>query len=173
MQKAGYQLGSSLAFLLVLNVGAVVGAIGASFVADRIGIRPVAVTAFGCAAISVLLLALNQPTGLLFVLVAVAGLGSVGTQILVNGYVATYYPDNVRATALGWSLGVGRTGAITGPILGGLIAASTLGYQWNFYLFAVVAVLGLVLIAAVPARRSLAGRATRTAATSVSGTKTR
>jgi AAHS family benzoate transporter-like MFS transporter len=153
MQKAGYQLGSSLAFLLVLNAGAVIGAIGASKVADRIGIRPVAISAFLAAAISVTLLALHQPTAALFGLVAVAGLGSVGTQILVNGYVATYYPDNVRATALGWSLGIGRTGAIMGPILGGQIASSSLGYQWNFYMFAVVAMLGLVLIATVPRHR--------------------
>jgi AAHS family benzoate transporter-like MFS transporter len=149
MRKAGYDLGSSLAFLLVLNAGAVIGAIGASTIADRIGIRPVAITAFLCAAVSVILMSFQQPTAALFVLVALAGLGSVGTQILVNGYVATYYPDNLRATALGWSLGVGRAGAIAGPILGGLVAASALGYQWNFYLFAVVATLGLLLIAGV------------------------
>jgi len=157
MRKAGYDLGSSLAFLLVLNAGAVIGAIGASTIADRIGIRPVAITAFLCAAVSVILMSFQQPTAVLFVLVALAGLGSVGTQILVNGYVATYYPDNLRATALGWSLGVGRAGAIAGPILGGLVAASALGYQWNFYLFAVVATLGLLLIAGVrpPGRHQL------------------
>jgi len=161
MRKAGYDLGSSLAFLLVLNAGAVIGAIGASRIADRIGIRPVAITAFLCAAVSVILLSFSQPTALLFFLVAVAGLGSVGTQILVNGYVATYYPDNLRATALGWSLGVGRTGAIAGPILGGLVAGSALGYQWNFYLFALVAAVGVLFIAAVPALRN-SGRLART-----------
>lgn len=167
MRSAGYQLGSSLAFLIVLNVGAVVGAIGASRLADRIGVRPVVTGAFLAAAVSITLLALGQPTAVLFVLVAVAGLGSVGTQILVNGFVATYYPDDMRATALGWSLGVGRTGAITGPVLGGLVAASTLGYQWNFYLFAAVAVLGLVLIAAVPVGRRRQERTARSATTVV------
>ena len=165
MRSAGYGLGSSLAFLLVLNAGAVIGAIGASQIADRIGIRPVAIAAFCCAALSVTLLSFRQPIAVLFALVALAGLGSVGTQILVNGYVATYYPDNLRATALGWSLGVGRTGAIAGPILGGLVAASTLGYQWNFYLFAVVAAIGLLLIAAVPVAR--ASRTTAGAPTAV------
>jgi len=158
MQKAGYSLGSSLSFLLVLNAGAVVGAIGASRLADKIGVRPVVIGAFVAAAASVILLSINPPTALLFALVAVAGLGSVGTQILVNGYVATYYPDNVRATALGWSLGIGRTGAIMGPILGGLIASSALGYQWNFYMFAVVAVIGMIVIAAVPRRGGRSGQ---------------
>ncbi|TKV62284.1 aromatic acid/H+ symport family MFS transporter [Nakamurella flava] len=161
MQQAGFGLGSSLSFLLVLNVGAVIGAIGASFVADRVGIRPVTIAAFGCAAAAVVLLAAHQPTAAVFLLVALAGLGSVGTQILVNGYVATTYPDDVRATALGWALGIGRLGAITGPIAGGLIAGNGLGYQWNFYLFAVVAMAGLLLIAAVPAQRRRAARTSR------------
>jgi AAHS family benzoate transporter-like MFS transporter len=104
--------------------------------------------------VSILLLSVNLPTALLFLLVAVAGLGSVGTQILVNGYVAVHYPDASRATALGWSLGVGRTGAILGPILGGLVVGSALGFEWNFYLFAAFAVVGAVLIAAVPRRSS-------------------
>ena len=78
--------------------------------------------------------------------------------------MAVHYPASSRATALGWSLGIGRIGAILGPILGGLVAGSALGYQWNFYVFAVFALLGAVLIAAVPAVRAAAeapGRAAR------------
>jgi AAHS family benzoate transporter-like MFS transporter len=152
MREAGYQLGSSLAFLLVLNAGAIIGAIGASRLADRIGSKPVATAAFGAATVSILLLSVSLPTALLFLFVAVAGLGSVGTQILVNGYVATHYPDASRATALGWSLGMGRIGAILGPVLGGLVVGSSLGYEWNFYLFAAFAVLGAALISSVPRR---------------------
>jgi AAHS family benzoate transporter-like MFS transporter len=152
MREAGYELGSALGFLLVLNAGAIIGAIGASRLADRIGSKPVTAAAFVAATISILLLSVDLPSAMLFLFVAVAGLGSVGTQILVNGYVATHYPDTSRATALGWSLGMGRIGAILGPTLGGLVVASSLGYQWNFYLFAGFAVLGAVLIAAVPRR---------------------
>jgi AAHS family benzoate transporter-like MFS transporter len=129
MREAGYQLGSSLAFLLVLNAGAIIGAIGASRLADRIGPKPVTTAAFLAATVSILLLSVNLPTALLFLFVAVAGLGSVGTQILVNGYVATHYPDASRATALGWSLGIGRMGAILGPVIGGLVVGSSLGFS--------------------------------------------
>jgi hypothetical protein len=41
--------------------------------------------------------------------------------------------------------------------LGGLVAASSLGYQWNFYLFAGFALLGAVLIALVPRRPEAVG----------------
>ena len=150
MTEAGYNLGSSLTFLLVLNAGAIAGALGASRIADRIGSRPVATAAFGAAVVSILLLSVQLGTPVLMLLVAIAGLGSVGTQILINGFVATHYPDNSRATALGWSLGVGRLGAILGPTLGGLVVGSTLGVDWNFYLFAAFAALGAVAIASVP-----------------------
>ncbi|MEU7632166.1 aromatic acid/H+ symport family MFS transporter [Nocardia sp. NPDC049220] len=154
MRSAGYALGSSLAFLLVLNAGAVLGAIGASFIADRVGIKRVVVACFLLAAVAVFMLALHMPQGVLFGLVALAGLGSVGTQILNGGFCATHYPQHLAPTALAWSLGIGRIGAITGPTLGGLIAARKLGFEVNFYVFAAVAVLGALVAIAVPRHRS-------------------
>lgn len=162
MRTAGFALGSSLMFLLALNIGGIIGTIAASRLADRVGIKPVAVGAFAAATLSILLLSVNFPLALLILCVAVAGFGT-GAQILVNGYVAVHYPASSRATALGWSLGIGRIGAILGPILGGLVAGSALGYQWNFYLFAVFALLGAVLIAAVPTARVVAEAPERTA----------
>lgn len=152
MRTAGYALGSSLLFLLALNTGGIVGTIAASRLADRIGIKPVAIGAFLVAALSVLLLSVDVGLALLVLLVAVAGFGT-GAQILVNGFVAVHYPATSRATALGWSLGIGRIGAVLGPILGGLVAGSGAGYQWNFYLFAVFGLVGAGLLVAVPATR--------------------
>ena len=158
MTTAGYPLGSALKFLLVLNIGAVVGSLVVSMLADRWGSKAVTVAAFGSAAVSLSLLATKPGAGLLMLLIAVAGFGTVGTQILVNGYVATHYPASARATALGWSLGVGRIGAIVGPTYGAWLLASGKGLEWNFYGFAIPAVIGAVLIALVPAVRLAAAR---------------
>lgn len=154
MQQAGYALGSSLVFLLALNAGAIVGAITASYVADRIGVQRVVTACFAVALVSILLLSVELPYALLLAIVALAGLGSVGTQILINGFVATYYPQTSSATALGWSLGVGRLGAIAGPLIGGYVAALETGYEINFYVFAAVALVGGLIAAAVPAARA-------------------
>ncbi len=150
MRQAGYPLGSALLFLLVLNLGAIVGGISASLLADRLGPKPVTVGAFLLATLCLVVLSQRVDTALLFVAVAIAGLGSVGTQILVNGYVAVHYPSAIRATALGWALGVGRAGAIVGPLFGGWVLASGIGFEWNFYGFAVPALAGALLIALVP-----------------------
>ena len=150
MQKAGYPLTSSLAFLVMLNIGAVIGAVSGSAVADRFGAKLVTAGGFMVAACAVLLMSRGLPVGALYVVVAAAGLGSVGTQILMNGYVASYYEAEHRASALGWTLGIGRLGAILGPTVGGWLLASSFGVDWNFYAFAVTAIIGAGLVLCVP-----------------------
>jgi MFS transporter, AAHS family, benzoate transport protein len=170
MRQAGYPLGSALTFLLVLNLGAIVGTIAASVLADRLGPKPVTVAAFLLATACLMVLSQRVGTGLLLVAVAVAGLGSVGTQILVNGYVAVHYPASIRATALGWALGVGRAGAIVGPLFGGWVLASGIGFEWNFYGFAVPALAGALLIGLVPRLRGNTPPAVAPAWPTTSGT---
>jgi len=161
MITAGYPLGSALKFLLVLNIGAVVGSLLVSLLADKWGSKAVTVAAFGSAAVSLWLLAEKPGAGILMLLVAVAGFGTVGTQILINGYVATHYPASARATALGWSLGVGRIGAIVGPTYGAWLLGSGNGLEWNFYGFAIPAIVGAAIIALVPASRGVGARPNR------------
>lgn len=152
MRQAGFNLGDALTFLLVLNAGAIVGSISASALADRIGIKRVVTGSFILAFVAIMMLSLQLPLAMLLVIVAFAGLGSVGTQILVGGYCATHYPQSLSATALSWSLGVGRIGAICGPLIGGFIASLAFGWQVNFYMFAVFAVIGSIVVFAVPRR---------------------
>ncbi len=153
MQKAGYPLTSGLAFLVMLNVGAVIGALTGSAVADRLGAKHVTAAGFLVAAGSVLVMSRGLSVGALYVVVAAAGLGSVGTQILLNGYVASYYGPENRASALGWTLGIGRLGAILGPTVGGFLLDSSLGVDWNFYAFAVASVVGAAVVLWVPPAR--------------------
>lgn len=150
MVKAGYGLRTSVSFLLVLNLGAAAGTLAASPVADRVGSRPVVAGAFLAAAASLALLALHPPAVLVYVLVAVAGVGTTGTQILLNTFVGSYYPTRSRGTGLGLSLSVGRLGGVLGPTYGGYLLASDVAPAWYFYAFAIPAVLGSVVIAAVP-----------------------
>ncbi len=152
MRQAGYELGSAIAFLLVFNLGAVVGGLTGSALADRFGSRWVATGAFGIGVVSIALLALPLPSVVLYLLIAVAGGASVGTQIVVFGYVATHFGANHRATALGVSTGVGRLGAVAGPLVGGYLIASGLGLGWNFLAFAAVALVGALAAVAVPSR---------------------
>ena len=108
MAGAGYTLGSALTFVLVLNFGGMVGAIGGGWLADRFHIKYVLVGMYLLAAVSISLLGFPVPTEVLFVLVGLAGASTIGTQIVTYAYVGQYYPMAVRSTGIGWASGVGR-----------------------------------------------------------------
>ena len=48
-----------------------------------------------------------------------AGFFVFGPQALTYAYTQSVYPNHLRATGVGWTAGVGRLGAICGPLLGG------------------------------------------------------
>jgi AAHS family 4-hydroxybenzoate transporter-like MFS transporter len=67
--------------------------------------------------------------GFRWVLLAVtflAGVLSIGAQMCTIVLCASFYETSLRATGVGWAIGIGRIGSIVGPVLGGvLIAAGT------------------------------------------------
>jgi AAHS family 4-hydroxybenzoate transporter-like MFS transporter len=50
-----------------------------------------------------------------------AGFCIVGGQIAANALAASFYPTSVRASGVGWALGIGRVGSIVGPLVGGVL----------------------------------------------------
>ena len=54
----------------------------------------------------------------------VAGAGVMGGQTALVVVAGAFYPTFVRATGIGWGLGVGRVGAIVGPLVGGWMIAA-------------------------------------------------
>lgn len=146
MNRAGYELGSSLMFLLVLNFGAIFGAIGGGWLADRFHLRRVLTVFFAVAALSIGLLGFKSSFVVLNLLVALAGATTIGSQILLYAYVAQFYPQAIRSTGIGWASGVGRSGAILGPVLGGTLMGMNLPLESNFLAFAVPgAIAGLAI----------------------------
>jgi MFS family permease len=149
MREAGYELGAALALLLVLNVGAVLGLLVSGRVADRVGNRRSTVIWFGLAALFLALLSIRLPGIGVYVSVLLAGVFVFSAQVLVYAFVSHVYPTSARGTALGTTSSVGRFGAIAGPLLGGVLLTAGIAYPWGFYIFAGVAALGAVCIAAV------------------------
>ncbi|MFI1994869.1 MFS transporter [Actinoplanes sp. NPDC020271] len=145
MRAQGYNLGSSLAFLIVINLGGVFGMLAAGKVADRFGAVPVAATWFSLTAVGVYLLGVRTPLALTFAVVFLAGFFLFSAQTMVYAAVTARYSTESRATAVGSAAGLGRFGAVFGPWLGGqLVAAGNQG--WGFTAFALTAVLATVFV---------------------------
>ncbi|TCB54471.1 MFS transporter [Acinetobacter terrestris] len=132
MMAAGYSLGNSLMFLLAMNIGAVIGTVGGGILADKFHLKPVIITLCLSGAVALSLLGFKSPQPVIYFLVAVAGASAIGGQILLYSYVAQYYPLTVRSTGIGWASAVGRSGAIVGPILIGMLLGMELPHQLNF-----------------------------------------
>ncbi len=149
MVQAGYGFNSSLMFLLVLNIGAILGAIGGGFVADRLHLKRVLIVFFLFAVASISLLGYKHDIAVLYGLLMVAGATTIGSQILLYAYAAQFYPLAIRSTGIGWSSGIGRIGAIVGPMLGGSLLAMNLPLEQNFMAFAIPGIIAAVAVATI------------------------
>lgn len=148
MANAGYSLGSSLTFLIALNLGSVAGAIFGGWLGDRMNLPKVLAVFFVLAAVSISLLGFKTPMPVLYLLIAIAGATTIGSQILLYACGAQFYNLSIRSTGLGWASGIGRNGAIVGPLLGGALLGINLPMQLNFIAFAipgVIAALAMIL----------------------------
>jgi len=76
-----------------------------------------------------------------------AGTGMGGGQKSAIAAASLFYPAPMRATGLGWALGLGRIGAISGPLLVGLFLER--GTSPALILIAMAGPAGLLLIAAL------------------------
>jgi len=155
MRRAGFSTQGSLAFLLVLNGGAIIGALIGSRVADRFGPKLVVASCFLIGAVSISVITLPLPIGLLMVFIAIVGLGTSGTQTLLFGFVANYFSTKVRGAAVAWCAGFGRLGGVGGPLLGGLLVGAGVALNSIFFILAGIALLGMILALLVPTRRTL------------------
>ncbi len=156
MRQAGYPLGASLSLLLALNVGGIAGLLVAGRVADRAGMRPSVIGWFIGAALFLALLSVKLPAVGLYAAVFLTGCFVFSAQVLVYAYIGRTYPAAIRATGLGWAAGIGRLGAVSGPILGGALLTAGIAYPWGFYAFAVVGALGAAAVSLVSVSRARA-----------------
>lgn len=150
MIEAGFSLRSSLSFLFVMSLTTVAMLPIAGYLAERIGSKAVSVAGFMTAAIPIALLAARPPDVITYLLVGLAGFGAIGLIIQLNAYVANYYDVHNRGSASGWALGIGRLGAIAGPIVGGWLLTIDTSLMVRFLVFAGVSALGGILTLCVP-----------------------
>ncbi len=140
MRDAGYALATGVYVGTALQIGGVIGTILLGWLVKRFGFVAVLATCFALASLSIALIGQpGLPLALLFVVVFLAGVGVIGGQVGINALAGTFYPTSLRSTGIGAELGVGRLGAIAGPLVGGQLMA----LQWNSH--------ELFLAAAAPA----------------------
>jgi AAHS family 4-hydroxybenzoate transporter-like MFS transporter len=66
----------------------------------------------------------KQSVAALLAVTFLAGVFSIGAQMCTVALSARFYETSLRATGVGWAIGIGRIGSIVGPVLGGVLIGS-------------------------------------------------
>jgi AAHS family 4-hydroxybenzoate transporter-like MFS transporter len=154
VRDAGYSTSTAVLVGTTVQVGGTIAALALGWFVGRFGFVPVLATGFAIASVNIAMIGHpGLPLALLFTVVFLAGMGIVGGQAAVNALAATYYPTALRSTGIGWSLGIGRIGAIVGPVLAGQLMALHWSSERLFIAAAVPALISaIVMLAMNPSR---------------------
>jgi MFS transporter, AAHS family, benzoate transport protein len=159
MSSGGYPLGSSIVFLVVMNVGSLIGTLISGVLADRWGCKATLAVFFAMSAIAISMLGIKPDAITLYALLLIAGGSTVGCLSVVHTLAADLYPSQVRSTGVSMAAAIGRCGAVAGPLLGGFLLSLGLPFEHNFLVFAlpgVIAVVAVLLISQKPVALPLA-----------------
>ncbi len=126
----------------IYNIGAFIGTSSIGLVAMRFDLRRLILVYMALAAAALTI----------FGSVAMPLAATLGTAFLIGVFVqggfngcyplaASLYPPEARGTGIGWAMGVGRIGAVIGPMLGGFLLAAKVSLPVIFGIFAVPVVL--------------------------------
>jgi MFS family permease len=147
--NSGLFISKAINISVLFSLGGALGALVLAQLMTQYGSRQVLTWFFSLAAllcVVVVRLAGDSPL-LLTSIIFLSGFLTISAQIGLNATAAGIYPADIRATGVGWALGIARVGAITGPVIGGLLASLQLNIQGYFLLFGVVLMIAAVAIA--------------------------
>ncbi|MFI0542772.1 MFS family permease [Streptomyces canus] len=153
MRAEGYALGSALSFVVVFNLGGIVGMLVAGRAADRFGAPRISALWFALTAAGVFLLSVHMPMTVTMIVVFLTGVFLNSAQTMIYATVSIRSTADSRATAVGWTSGMGRFGAVFGPWLGGQLLASGNG-DLGFTAFALAGLSSMVFIGIAALRSS-------------------
>ncbi|MGF7168729.1 AAHS family 4-hydroxybenzoate transporter-like MFS transporter [Sphingobium xanthum] len=150
IKDQGYSDRTAALVATAYHAGGVIGGITASLLLSERYWRILALFAAGAALSLAALSAASWGIVPLTALIVLAGALVTGTQNCINGSTGASYPAEMRASGLGWGLGLGRVGSIIGPLAGSVALMMGLGAPRHFFILpvlplAIVCLLGLWL----------------------------
>jgi len=125
MIARGETFAASFGFGALMQIMSFIGALALGHLVDRFGRnRGLLGLWWGLGGCAVLTLVFLNDHLVNLICVAAAGFFIIGAQFVLNNFTAASYETNVRATAVGMELSVGRVGAILGPFVAGALQQS-------------------------------------------------
>jgi AAHS family 4-hydroxybenzoate transporter-like MFS transporter len=151
MTPAGAVFASSLR-----ELGAILAVVYLGVAIDRWGAERALAINYAAGAIFIALIAVVAlPYAILLLTIFLSGMTIIGSQTGANAACGKLYPARMRASGIGWALGIGRLGGIVAPLLGGYLLK--LGWVPTHIflvacLFAIIAAAATALLGTATAR---------------------
>jgi AAHS family 4-hydroxybenzoate transporter-like MFS transporter len=140
LNDAGLSISASVVETALFQGGGVIAGLTLGLVIDRAGFLKVLVPVYIGAGLAIGSIGFaGASLSLIMIASFLSGAFVIGGQNSVNVLAAVFYPTYIRATGVGWALGIGRFGSIVGPIVGGVLLQAHWGRT------------SLFIVAAVPA----------------------
>jgi Arabinose efflux permease len=144
--EAGYPLATAINGSAAFNVGAFVGLVALGWFASRFELAVLIATFFILSAITMIVFgAQHTPEAVFFAGMVVIGFLVQGGFGGLYAIAARIYPTEVKTTGVGWSIGIGRLGAVAGPVVGGIVISAQLSLFASFVIFAIPMVIAALL----------------------------
>lgn len=122
VSRNGLPIRSAVLAVTMLNLGAVFGCMLIGRLSSRFSATGLIACGYALGAVAIALISqAGGSTGALYAVTFAAGALSIGAQMSTVALCASFYESFLRSTGVGWAMGVGRVGAIVGPVLGGLL----------------------------------------------------
>lgn len=111
---------------------------------DKLGFIPLSIVYLFALIVTPLIGFAAQAEWLLMVVVFFSGFALFSLQFGINAISAMIYPTSIRSNGSGWAFGVGRFGAIAGPIVAGVLLGMHLSIEALFLFLAVPLVIATI-----------------------------
>lgn len=147
--RIGAEQGDAILAASLANIGGIIAAFVMGPLMDRLDAYRTVIAIFLVGAISCILVGTVLSPDLRIIVPAALCLGFCisALQKGVAALAMRFYPAELRAIGLGWTFGVGRIGAILGPMLAGLLLAASWTPASIYYLMALPMLVGGAAIA--------------------------
>lgn len=147
IRSAGYSLDDAFQASLVASVGGLLGPFAAAGLSSYISLQRSIVIFFVMGGLCTALIgAAGQSLELIVALIFLSSFFTLGAEMGLFMFTARLYPTHARAGGIGWALGVGRLGAIVGPIAGGFLIGMGWGVPLYFPLFGATLIVAALAI---------------------------
>lgn len=158
MSDLGYSTPDAIRTSALMSLGGVIGGSALGWAAPRLGLVRLVMTAMIGTTVTFVIFGMVTGLPALQAISFIAGACVFGGIVGLYALLARAFPPELRVTGTGLAIGIGRAGAIVGPLVGGFLIAAGLRIPLAIAIIGTAALGAALILAFLP--RSLASKVT-------------